>query len=461
MKYLNKLKYPAALIFSGIFLFACDSNPDGPNNLVKSKDSDSELDSDEGDTEIPEEFLKCAFGTGEYRNYFWEIGYSEDAIEAKLETAWNSLFKGNAENETVYYEAGENEDGILAYIMDVANNDVRSEGMSYGMMIAVQMDKKEEFDALWNWSKTFMWHGDESHPFYEYFAWSLDTEGNSFDDAPAPDGEEYFAAALYFAAGRWGNGKGIYDYKAQADRLVSAMKNRESIYGEFMDRGSSASDSGAAIFNSKHKMVRFSPRAGYFASAQGDHTDPSYHLPAFYQLWSFFGPKEDKKFWAEAADISRDFFQAAAHPETALTPDYANFDGTPVAASWNADTASFGPDARRTVMNWSMDWAWFCTDERERELSDKLQEFFSSLEQPYSANYQLDGTPLSNNYYSPSVVAMNAVSVLSATDEHLSADFTQALWDLQIPNGRYRYYDGMLYMMAILHVSGNFRVYSP
>ena len=25
--------------------------------------------------------------------------------------------------------------------------------MSYGMMIAVQLDKKHEFDALWNWSR--------------------------------------------------------------------------------------------------------------------------------------------------------------------------------------------------------------------------------------------------------------------------------------------------------------------
>ena len=30
------------------------------------------------------------------------------------------------------------------------DTDVRSEGMSYGMMITVQLDKKAEFDALWN-----------------------------------------------------------------------------------------------------------------------------------------------------------------------------------------------------------------------------------------------------------------------------------------------------------------------
>ena len=47
------------------------------------------------------------------------------------------------------FSAGRNARGPLAYITDWANHDVRTEGMSYGMMIAVQMNKKREFDALW------------------------------------------------------------------------------------------------------------------------------------------------------------------------------------------------------------------------------------------------------------------------------------------------------------------------
>lgn len=29
------------------------------------------------------------------------------------------------------------------------------------------------------------------------------------------------------------------------------------------------------------------------------------------------------------------------------------------------------------------------------------------------------------------------------------------------PSGQYRYYDGMLYFMALLHVSGEFQAYAP
>ena len=48
------------------------------------------------------------------------------------------------------FPAGTNANGPLAYVCDVNSGDVPSEGMSYGMMIAVQLGKKAEFDTLWN-----------------------------------------------------------------------------------------------------------------------------------------------------------------------------------------------------------------------------------------------------------------------------------------------------------------------
>ena len=92
--------------------------------------------------------------------------------------------------------------------------------MSYGMMIAVQLDKRAEFDALWNWAKTWMYHSSPQHPAFGYFSWSMRTNGTPNDEMPAPDGEEYFATALYFAAGRWGSRDGIYNYRAEADQLA-------------------------------------------------------------------------------------------------------------------------------------------------------------------------------------------------------------------------------------------------
>ena len=161
-----------------------------------------------------------AFATGQYRNLFLEAGHTQEQATAKIEAAFQQLFHGDPNTQTVYYPAGTNANGPLAYLTDIANNDVRSEGMSYGMMIAVQLNKKAEFDALWNWAKTYMYRDKEGHPGRGYFSWSLNTNGTPRDEMPAPDGEEYFVMSLYFAAHRWGNGTGIYNYHAEADRML-------------------------------------------------------------------------------------------------------------------------------------------------------------------------------------------------------------------------------------------------
>ncbi len=108
------------------------------------------------------------------------------------------LFHGDPETQTVYYSVGQNANGPLAYVTDINNHDVRSEGMSYGMMIAVQMDKKAEFDALWNWSKTYMYQSSPTHPSYGYFSWSMKLDGTPNSESPAPDGEEYLGHGAVF-----------------------------------------------------------------------------------------------------------------------------------------------------------------------------------------------------------------------------------------------------------------------
>ena len=389
-----------------------------------------------------------AFKTGKYRNLFAEAGHSPKEIAAKIDTAFRQLFHGDPENQTVYYAAGQNANGPLAYLTDVNNKDVRSEGMSYGMMIAVQLNKKAEFDVLWNWSKTFMYHDSPTHPAYKFFSWSMKLDGTPNSESPAPDGEEYWAMALYFAAGRWGNGTGISNYRAEADRLVDAMKNRAVITGP-TNRGS---ETDGAEFNAQYKMVRFTPD-----NRRPDHTDPSYHLPAFSELWARWGPKEDRSFWAEAAKVSRDYFQKVTNPKTGLAPNYANFDGTPVSVRGNDN---FGPDAWRTAANWSVDWSWWAADPRERDLSDRIQGFFERQGmESYGNRFTLDGNPVGGTH-STALVATNAVASLAATDPRASK-FVEALWAAEIPSGRYRYYDGMWYLMGLLHCSGRFRVWSP
>jgi oligosaccharide reducing-end xylanase len=407
---------------------------------------------------------KGAYATGKYRNLFAEDGHSQKEIQAKIDAAYQQLFHGDKQTQAIAFDAGSNENGPLMYVTDWANHDVRTEGMSYGMMISVQLNKKAEFDAIWNWAKTYMYISDPKAPSYEYFAWSCKTDGTHNSEGAAPDGESYFAMALLFASNRWGDGKGIYDYKAEALKLLTAMVHRQVI--------SAPANAGSHNFGGKHTvgpMMNQDPPMILFIPEVSPQmfTDPSYHLPAFYELWSRWGPKEDREFWAQAAETSRTFFVKTTNPQTGLAPDYANFDGTPHKSGFS-QSDKFGYDAWRTASNWSVDWSWWHKAPAEQELSDRIQKFFESQGiNEYGPVYTLDGKPLgptphlTHEDHAPGLVGTNAVASLAATDRKRAKEFVEALWNAKIPSGQYRYYDGMLYLMSLMHCGGEFRIWEP
>ncbi len=399
-----------------------------------------------------------AFKTGKYRSLFAEDGHAQHEIRAKVDAAYWQLFNGDPQTQAIAFAAGSNQNGPLMYVTDWANHDVRTEGMSYGMMITVQLDKKAEFDALWNWAMTYMYISDPKHPSHGYFSWSCKTDGTANEETPAPDGEEYFAMALLFAGNRWPGGHGIYDYHAEAEMLLTAMRHRAVMTGATKHGPRSV---GPEV-DERHAMILFVP-----GIMPQPFTDPSYHLPAFYELWARWGPVEDRAFWARAAEASRRFFVKTTNPETGLTPSYANFDGTAHITRF-PQSGQFGYDAWRTASNWAVDWSWWHKAPAEQQLSDRIQKFFAAQGiDAYGPVYSLDGkligaTPgLTHESHPKGLAGTNAVAGLAATDRARARRFTEAVWNTPIPAGQGRYYDGMLYLMSLMHLSGEFRIWGP
>jgi len=399
-----------------------------------------------------------AYATGKYRNLFKEDGRSEKQIRVKIDAAYQQLFHGDPQTQAVAFAAGGNANGPLMYLTDWANHDVRTEGMSYGMMITVELNHKAEFDALWNWAKTYMYVSDPKAPSYEYFAWSCKTDGTHNSEGAAPDGESYFAMALLFAANRWPGGTGIYDYHAEAVKLLTAMVHREVITAP----GKYGPQSVGPEMHPDPPMVLFVPEM-----MPHPFTDPSYHLPAFYELWARWGPPQDREFWERAADASRAFFPKAVNADTGLAPDYANFDGTP-AVNRFSQSGKFGYDAWRTASNWSVDWSWWHKAPKEQALSDRIQKFFQTQGiDTYGPVFTLDGKPQgsvpgrTHEEHPEGLAGTNAVAGLAATDRARAKLFTEALWNTPTPSGQSRYYDGMLYLMSLMHAGGEFRIIQP
>jgi oligosaccharide reducing-end xylanase len=368
-------------------------------------------------------------------NLFADVLRKTDTqVDDKVDAAFQSLFHGG-DDATVYYPVGDDQ----AYILDVYDNDVRTEGMSYGMMIAVQLDKKPEFDRLWTWAKQHMF--ESSGALSGYFAWQRMPSGDpiSASTGPAPDGEEYFATALIFASRRWGDGTGIYDYGSEARALLDVMIHK----GE--DPAAQAVGV-TSMFDPKQKLVVYVP------SSWASFTDPSYVMPAFYDVWACFDT-DNTDFWRQVAANSRAFFPKATHPMTGLAPELASFNGTPSSFGGKGD---FRFDAWRVVMNVMADHHYRGVDPWQTTYAARLATFFAA-QGDYGNQYTLAGNQLGAEH-SAGLVALNG-TLGFGLDPAAARCFVQSLWDLPVPTGTYRYYNGLLYMLSLLHASGHFQLW--
>lgn len=371
------------------------------------------------------------------------LGKTQEQVDERVESVWRHFFTPGdlsryeaAGEKSVYYLT---DDG-LSFIMDTGNNDVRTEGMSYGMMISVQLDHRDVFDKLWAWSKKHMAY-EESSPWDGYFCWQCRPDGTKLGASNASDGELYYVTSLFLAGQRWNEPS----YTREANAILHKIMNKDGeatgVYN---------------LYNNDNYLITFVPdKGGYYF------TDPSYHLPAFLQMWSSVAD-ENREFWTNAADAARRQLAASSHPETGLFPDYSEYDGTPF--KWRHsgyDTSIYMYDAIRCAMNAGMDYYLTGRDkENQTEYLRRLLRFFKSDDFTH-AHFALDGSQAFGDY-NEGMAGANAVAAYAlassdnADDRALAKEFVQRLWDTPPPTGKYRYYEGLVYFLSLLHVSGNF-----
>lgn len=390
---------------------------------------------------------KGAWKTGKYRNVFLEAGYPQSDIDAKLAKAYYDVFEGP---ERVYFEVGDS----MAYVSDLKNHDARTEGLSYGMMVAVQLNKKDVFDRLWRWTKKYMQHQGGVRD--AYFAWSVEPKtGKKNSEGSASDGELYFVTDLLFASNRWGNNTGI-DYYAEARRILDAMWSKNGTEGVMN------------VINTEHKQITFVPHKGGY-----NWTDPSYHLPAFFEIWAEYAKDGNEQFYRDCADTARAFLHRACHPVTGLNADYTEFSGVPRQNS--RLHSAFRYDSWRVPMNIAMDYSWFAKDKKwQQDYGRRIQNFlFCRGMDTFEDQFNLDGSLpdqilQAGGYkilrHSIGLVGTSATASIMGTQAK-SWKFVDALWNAKLepyPDGYFDpYYDGLLYLFSLMHLSGNYRIIKP
>ena len=397
-----------------------------------------------------------------YRNMFVEVGYKPDKVEAKLKEVFNDVFRGP---NKVYFEVGD----TLGYVSDIKNHDARTEGMSYGMMIAVQFGEKDIFDRLWRWSKKYMQH--QEGPRKGYFAWSCKTDGTHNAEGAASDGELYFITALLFASNRWGNDTGI-NYKAEAQHILDCIQPRQMPQQAqplpFPGRGGSAL---IYLIDPDSHLITFTPDG--FGQR---FTDPSYHIPAFYEVWARWADDGRSAYWMECAEKSRAFIHKVINEETGLNPDLCNYDGTMLQGFGGRRNggSNFRYDSWRVPMNITLDYEWSGADaDWQQQYGETIQNFFYSQGiDTFVDQYRVDGSlPTDDEILQAggfrklrhSIGLLSTLAAASILCRHeKKKEFVDALWNARhVPfdDGYFdAYYDGLLRLFAFMHLSGHYQM---
>jgi oligosaccharide reducing-end xylanase len=160
---------------------------------------------------------------------------------------------------------------------------------------------------------------------------------------------------------------------------------------------------------------------------------------------------------------TRDHIYNSANPQSGLCSDYSNFDGTPHHA-YGDNSIKYAFDAIRCPMNYGMDSYLFGVDmERQTKIAKVITDFFEKDGYTHG-HFNWDGT---NGYgdFTIGQAGANAVATYALLKEDSYKDLVkkvlQKAWDSKPIVGSQRYYDGLVHFLAMLHLTGNFKIWKP
>ena len=376
--------------------------------------------------------LAPLLGPASYPNLFRDLlGKSDSDITAKIADTFNQLFHGDPATQAIFVPTGTDQ----AYILDVFHDEIRTEGIGLGMLIAVELDKRDEFDRLWRYAKSIQIADGPDQGYFPSYC-----TGTTVDVAcNDPFGLEQFATALLIARGRWQGSAGSIDYGQEAGSLLDLIRNKEAYNCGVVGHVT-------GTFDANRKLVYDTP-----TPASANISRPSIVMPAYYDLWQ---QATGDAFWSQAAAAARTYWRASSHPTTGLVPEQATFDGTPVPGF---DT--FAPECYRAFFNMALDRIWSGGQPWLIDESNRVLQFFAGQGlTTFGQEYSLDGTNEIIPLHDLSLAAANGSLALIATSSN-RRDFVNEVWNLPTPAGNPRYYVGMMQLLSLVMLSGQMRVY--
>lgn len=322
-----------------------------------------------------------------------------------------------------------------------------SEGMGYGMLLAVLMhghdpDAKALFDGLLTTVRARPAKGVVKHygSFGRYLMdWRLASDGRSSDANDegwnAMDGDQDIAMALLMADRQWGSA-GAWNYKQEGIETIHAMK----------------------AFNMKPD-----------GTTKGLAT-PHVSRTSDYMIGHFraYQKATGDAFWNVAIERSYQLverMQSAFSPGVGLMPDFIVGTDTdaprpsPGGMGDFVDTEMhYFANAQRNPWRWGTDYV-LSGDERWKKVCNDLITVFKrdtgGDPARTATGYRLDGSPIARPFPAWSPKSMIGPQLCGAMVDSAHQEYLNALWAFNADNFTTNYYDAELQLLPMIVAAGN------
>lgn len=288
---------------------------------------------------------------------------SAKALDLHLGDALSQTWKGIKERNIWPFEVK-----LVHRPRSETPNDAVSEGVGYGMLVALYCNDQDTFNTLWGSAEHYMWNG-------LCYDWRVDEYGKRVAEGAATDAEQDIAVSLIFAQRLVDAGVWIpHNNPTYRERAQSIMDNMWDTH----------------MITSNYNLA---PGAGWGGD---DFINPGYFAPAWYRI--FQRADEHNRPWNLLID--RCYRTIAASPgfKNGLVPDWMSPDGDFVEGGLGYNTYGGGAylykDAIRVYWRLGTDYMWF-NEPRAKPFLQNAYEFITSKGGPSACNfYTMNGSLL-------------------------------------------------------------------
>jgi endo-1,4-beta-D-glucanase Y len=327
-----------------------------------------------------------------------------------------------------------------------------SEGIGYGMLIAVYMNDQSLFDDLWKYEQLHLGGcSAQTCPAMNLMDWYISADGSqALGTGAATDADEDMAFALVMADRQWG-GQGSLSktYLQTAIDQISAIWVLEVYQSNLIKPGT-----------------------------WGDNTtvNVSYFAPAYYRVFKAVGgnlPKPgDAGSWNPDWDstidtvyttIDNSLNSANGNQSNGLVPAWCTSAGVPNSSALSSgNPTNYQYDSCRTPFRVGLDWCWN-GETRAQAYVAKTSSFFSAIGATNIVDgYALNGTPQPQNpgKLSAAFIGPAAVGAMSAPTYQMFLDGAYATVATRTALAGGTYYEDSWTVMSLLMMTANFLDYS-